>query len=428
MRYLRECPMRDLEPFALERYFAEHEFTVSHELSPSDCEPVSLRELLGSATGGATPGGRVPSAGPSRSPRTGSGPFSGLRSGDSTAWLERFLDQRLGYTESAGAPGLRERIATYYATIGPDEVLIAAPEELIFLFMNAVLEPGDHVVALSPAYQSLHALPTSLGADLTTWPVREDGEKWCLDLDEFRSLLRPETKLIVLNFPHNPTGLLPDRRTLEAIVEIARTAGLMLFSDEMYRGLEHGGKRLPAVCDLYENGVSLWGLSKSFGLPGLRIGWLATHNASLLGRAATLKDYTTICNSAPSEAIASLALEQGEKLMEANRSRVRENLGLVRRAFSGPEAPVELLAGGGEWEPAGDLGGGGLAGGGSTILPRFTDGRSSTAVAEELRAAWDTLLIPGPLFDMPDEYFRLGLGRTGFPEAFERFHRYLESI
>lgn len=398
--------MRDLEDFGLERYFAAHEFSVSYELSPSDCEPVSLRKLLASggtdAHGNAT--GEVPGAGP----------------GGSIAWLERFLDKRLGYTESAGAPDLRKRIAAYYRSIDPSEILVGAPEELIFLFMNAVLEPGDHVVSISPAYQSLHAVPPSLGADLTRWSVREDGERWYLDLDELRSLLRPQTKLIVVNFPHNPTGLLPDRRTLEAVVEIARSAGLLLFSDEMYRGLEYGGTRLPAVCDLYEQGVSLWGLSKSFGLPGLRIGWLATHDASLLGRAATLKDYTTICNSALSEEVASLALDQGEKLMETNRTRVRENLELVRRAFPGPGAPVELLAGGGEWRAAG-----GFPGGGSTILPRFAAGRSSTAVAEELRTAWDTLLVPGPLFDMPDEYFRLGLGRAGFPQAFDRFRRYL---
>jgi aspartate/methionine/tyrosine aminotransferase len=380
--------MRDLPPFQLERYFAAHEFSVRYQLSASDCEPLSLVDLL-------PPGG-----------------------GD---WLEDFARTRFAYTESGGDPSLREQIAGYYESIGTAEVVVAAPEELIFLFMNALLAAGDHVVAMAPAYQSLLALPRGLGAAVSEWRVTERGGLWDLDPDELRSLVRPETRLIIVNFPHNPTGLLPAAETLDAIVDIAREHGALIFSDEMYRGLEYGpvwsadeatlasGARLPAVCDRYELGVSLWGLSKSFGLPGLRIGWLATRAGELLREVAALKDYTTICNSAASEQIAHLALEQGEELMRTNRERVGAHAELLAARFADDRVPVTLIPGGG----------------GSTLLPRFTDGRSSQVFADELRAAADVLLLPGPLFDMPDDYFRLGLGRADFAASFERFAAHL---
>lgn len=395
--------MRDLPPFELERYFAAHEFSVSYQLSASDCEPLTPRDLL-------PPGGG--------------------------RQLEEFLGARLAYTESAGDRALRDRITGYYEQVGADSIIVAAPEELIFLFMNAVVEPGDHVVVMAPAYQSLKALPRGLGAAVSEWRVRERGGRWVADPEELRSLMRPETRLVVVNVPHNPTGFLPDTDTLEEIISVARAAGALLFSDEMYRGLEHGGGsprpergggrgggpepgagrdpaaaalRLPAVCDRYENGVSLWGLSKSFGLPGLRIGWLAGRNAAVLDRVASLKDYTTICNSAASEWLAGVALEQGEALMSSNRERVGAHAELVAARLGGTASPVALIPGGG----------------GSTLLPRFTDGRSSRAVAEELRTAADVLMLPGPLFDMPDAYFRLGLGRADFSIAFERFAAHL---
>ena len=394
--------MRDLPAFELERYFARHEFSVTYQLSASDCEPLSPRDLL-------PPGG---------GPR-----------------LEEFLDSALGYTESAGNPALRQRIAKYYDTVGTEDLLVSAPEEAIFLLMNALLGPGDHVVVMSPAYQSLLALPRALGATVSEWRVRERDGGWELDPEELRGLLRPETRLIVANLPHNPTGLLPDGETFEAIISVARKHGVYLFSDEMYRGLEYGSPggagptpgataspaatpglaatpgpaatpgRLPAVCDRYEKGISLWGLSKSFGLPGLRIGWLATQDNALLQRAAALKDYTTICNSAASEWLAQVALDQGEALMRTNRERIGAHAELVAARLAADGSPVAFLPGRG----------------GSTLLPRFTDGRSSRAFADELRAAADVLLIPGPLFDMPDSYFRLGLGRADFSVAFARF-------
>lgn len=188
--------------------------------------------------------------------------------------------------------------------------MIAAPEEAIFVVMNTLLTAGDHVIAISPAYQSLHEIAHSLGCSLTPWLLTPAKGRWQLDPDQLERLITHQTRLLVINFPHNPTGYLPSRDELDAIVAFSRKHGLYLFADEMYRLLEYDTTaRLPAVCDLYEKGISLSGLSKSFALPGLRIGWLAVQEIPLIERWLALKDYTTICNSAPSEILGVIALQ-----------------------------------------------------------------------------------------------------------------------
>ena len=237
--------------FKLERYFAAHEFKVRYLLSASDCEALALDELLGMAD---------------------------------TETLALWRDLKLSYTESQGHPLLRAEVAGLYKAIRPEEVLIAAPEELIFIAMNALLRPGDHVIATFPGYQSLYAIAEALGCAVTRWPLEVRAGRWGLDLDFLAAAIRPETRLLVVNFPHNPTGYLPARSELDAIIELARRHDLHVFSDEMYRLLEYDAEtRLPPVADLYERGISLSGLSKSFALPGLRIGWLAMRDAGSAG-------------------------------------------------------------------------------------------------------------------------------------------------
>ncbi len=240
-----------IDDFKLERYFAAHEFRVRHLLSASDCEALALEEVLKLAD-------------------------------DET--LALWHDLKLSYTESQGHPLLRSEVAGLHRAIGPEDVLIAAPEELIFIAMNALLRPGDHVIATYPGYQSLYAIAEALGCAVTRWPLAVRDGRWRLDLDGLADQIRPETRLLVVNFPHNPTGYLPDRSELDAIIELARRHGLHVFSDEMYRLLEYdAATRLPPVADLYERGISLSGLSKSFALPGLRIGWLAMRDAESVG-------------------------------------------------------------------------------------------------------------------------------------------------
>src|SRR5712692_780823 len=194
--------MNKLPEFKLERYFGQWEFRARHLLSPSDCETMSVAELLALADD------------------------NGRR---------RWQELRLGYTESQGDPALREAIAGQYTTITTDQVLVAVPEEAIFVAMQALLAPGQHVITVHPVYQSLYDVARSIGCEVSAWRIHpgSHGTGWWFDLDELAALIRPDTRLLVLNFPHNPTGYLPERATLDKIIDLARRRNLIVFSDEM---------------------------------------------------------------------------------------------------------------------------------------------------------------------------------------------------
>ena len=366
--------------FQLERYFALHEFSARWLLSPSDPESIGQASLLAMAD-----------------PET------------QRLWAEL----RLGYTESLGHPLLRGEIARSYAGLDAGDILVAAPEEAIYLLMHSLLRQGDHVIVTQPAYQSLHEIARSLGCEVSDWRVQLEEGRWRVDLDALARQIRPTTRLIVVNFPHNPTGFLPDRATFDELLELARWRGLHLFCDEMYRGLEHEpARQLPAAADLYEKAVSLSGLSKAYALPGLRIGWLATRDAALLGRCANLKDYISICSSAPSEVLAIIALRAGARILARNRSIIADNL----RAAQGFCAVHDRCC---RWIPP-------LAG--STAFPRLCDELPVQRFADELLAQRGVMVAPGALFGDPGNHFRLGLGRRSLPGALEQVGEYLGGL
>jgi len=273
----------NIEPFALERFFARHEFSARHMLCASDCETFSLGELLAMEPGAT----------------------------------EAFSALRLGYTETAGDPDLRREIAGLYQGISAADILVfAGAEEAIFVFMNAVLNAADHLLVHAPCYQSLAAVAEGAGCRVTRWQANAS-RGWSLDPDRLPRQLTPATRAVVVNFPHNPSGYLPEAERFERIMAIARQRGLFLFSDEVYRFLEYNPQdRQPAACEIYENGVSLGVMSKAFGLAGLRLGWVACRNRDVLRAMAELKDYTTICTAAPSEYLSLLALRRRQEILE----------------------------------------------------------------------------------------------------------------
>ncbi|HUX32898.1 MAG TPA: aminotransferase class I/II-fold pyridoxal phosphate-dependent enzyme [Gemmatimonadaceae bacterium] len=356
-------------PFLLERYFATREFSAPYQLSGSDCETLSVGELLAFD----------PSA------------------------AQRLQELRLGYTESAGAPGLRAAVAGLYDGLPADGVLVhAGAQEGVFTLINAVLHPGDHAIVQWPCYQSLFELPRAAGAQVSAW--RADPATWAPDLDELPRLVRPETRLLVVNSPHNPTGHHFDRETFDAIVALARRHGLMVLSDEVYRGLEYAAAdQLPAMCDAYEHGVSLGVMSKAYGLAGLRIGWLATRDHRVLAAAAEVKDYTTICNSAPSELLATVALGAREMILARNRALVRANLARLREFFA---RRADVF----RWVPPGA---------GSVTFPTVIGGDVDAFCSRILDGA-GVLLLPGTVFDVESREVRLGFGRADVPEALSR--------
>jgi aspartate/methionine/tyrosine aminotransferase len=318
---------------------------------------------------------------------------------------------KLGYTESQGHPLLRMEIAANYETINPVDLLVVVPEEGIYLLMLALLEGGGHVICTFPGYQSLYEVARSLGCQVSLWqPAEANG--WRFDLDWLRDELRPDTRLVVTNFPHNPTGHLPDVGWFREMVEVVRANGAYLLSDEMYRGLElEGRKRLPVGCEVYERAVSLSGLSKSYGLPGLRIGWVAARETGTLAKMAQLKDYTTICSSAPGEILALIALRNRERIVSEQSKRLHRNLDLLRGFI---EDRGDLFA----WNPPG---------GGSICFPRMLNVEDAQAFCERLVAEAGILLAPSSLFQYGGKHVRVGFGREDLPEVLSKFGDYLDN-
>lgn len=370
----------NLPSFALERYFAKHEFSARYLLSSSDCESLSLQELLAMA--------------------------------DSST-RELWDRLKFGYTESAGHPILRREIANLYKTVWPDDVLVLAPEEGIFIALSALLGPGDHAIVMAPAYQSLHQIPLSLGAEVTHWTLETDGVRWKLDLGFLERSIKPATKLLVVNFPHNPTGFHIDERQLKRIIEFAREKNLVVFSDEMYRYSEyHDNDRLPGVCDLFEKNITLGGLSKSLALPGLRIGWLATKDQELMKKLKALKDYTTICNSAPSEIMAIMALRARDRIIDRIHKIIEENLSHADRFFAMYYKSFEWI------RPQAS----------PVAFPRLKGTDSIDRFCDKLIRSKGVMLVPGSLFDFPGNHFRIGLGRRNFKEGLEKLGEFLIEV
>jgi aspartate/methionine/tyrosine aminotransferase len=365
-----------ITPFKLERYFAQYEFSVKYILCASDCESLSIQELLALEPAAA----------------------------------ESFQSLRLCYTESQGSPGLRREICGIYETLAPEHVLVhSGAEEAIFLFMNAALSAGDHIIVHSPCYQSLAEIAHGMGCTVTPWTA-DESRGWALDPDELKRIIRPNTKAVVLNTPHNPTGYLMDRGAFLETARITRERGIILFSDEVYRESEYDpADRLPAACDVDGTAVSLGVMSKTYGLAGLRIGWIATRNAALYAKMAILKDYTTICNSAPGEFLAEVALRHRREIAGRNIGIIRSNLDLLDGFFS-------RHAGAFQWK---------RPRAGSIAFPKLI-GTEVAAFCHELALKAGVLLLPGTLFDDAGNHFRIGFGRKNLPEAVARMEEFLE--
>lgn len=364
--------------FALERYFARWEFHVRHILCASDLEPMALDDLLALAD-------------------------------DETRAL--WTNLRLGYTESLGHPLLRREIASLYATATSDDVLtFVGAEEAIFLSMHGALAAGDHVVVLWPAYQSLYEVARSIGARVTRVPL--DPRNWVIDPEAIIGAIRPDTRVVVVNFPHSPTGALATAEAFACIASECERRGIILFSDEVYRFLElDATERLPPAVDKGQRTVSLGVMSKAFALAGLRVGWIATHDSALRSRIARLKDYTTICGSAPSEILALIALRARDQVLQRSRAIIAANLPVLDAFFRRFSERFE-------WVPPR---------GGSVAFPRLrtNEPEAIDRFCAELVEREGVLLLPGSYFEHGGNHFRVGYGRADMPQALHGLERFL---
>ncbi|GAA1647227.1 aminotransferase class I/II-fold pyridoxal phosphate-dependent enzyme [Catellatospora bangladeshensis] len=362
----------------VEQFFAEWDAGVEHIACASDVDGLSMQELLQLAD----PEARA-------------------------LWDE--LD--LGYTDTLGHPLLREAIVEQYARMAVGEVTVCGggAAEALFLLAHVLLKPGDHALVVWPAFESLFRIAPALGASVT--PIALDAEHgWRLDLDAVRQALRPDTKAIFVNFPHNPTGALPSRQEFEQLLALAREAGVTVVSDEVYRGLEYDpATTLPAACDLDEQAVSIGVMSKGYGLAGLRIGWLATRDQAITEAARRLKDYTTVCASAPAEILSLIALRAGPQLLERSRRLILANLPLAESFFAGHSDAFEWAA-----PKAGPM-----------AFPRLRLPVPVEAFVADVAREKGVLFLPGTIFDMTDNRLRVGLGRSSLPAALERVDDFL---
>lgn len=366
-----------IPPFAIEQFFARYEFTTPHILCASDCESMPVAELLQLA-------GRS---------------------------LAELGDLRLNYTESQGDPTLRSAIAGTYAAVHPDDVVVlTTPEEGIYLTMRTLLEPGDHVVVLTPAYDSLLNMARHVSGNVSEWEIQPVSDRWELDIDQLHQLVTPATRLVVVNFPHNPTGYLPTTDTFRELLNVCHQQGAWLFCDEMYRGLEFGdAERLPSAADSSQRSITLSGLSKVHGLPGLRSGWLIIKDEQIRSELINWKHYTSICPPAPSEFLAIAALQAQVKLISRNRSTIERNLAAAAPFFA---RWPDLF----EWRPPQA---------GSVALVGLNQ-PSATEYCHNLAREAGVLLLPSSCMGYGDQHVRIGLGRFDFVDNLAHYERHLQ--
>ncbi|MFW6720410.1 aminotransferase class I/II-fold pyridoxal phosphate-dependent enzyme [Streptomyces sp. MAR4 CNY-716] len=364
----------------IEDFFGRWDPEVEYLACASDVDPLSLRELLD------------------------------LADADTRALWDGL---ELGYTETTGHPLLREAIADQYTETAASEVTVCAggAVEALFLLAHTLLGPGDHAVVVWPAFESLHRIAPSLGATFTAVEL-DAGNDWKLDIGAVRKALRPNTRALFVNFPHNPTGALPSHAEFTELLTMAREAGVTVVSDEVYRHLEYDdADTLPAACDLDERAVSVGVMSKAYALAGLRVGWFATHDRSITDAARTLKDYTSVCSSAPAEILSLIALRAHDHLIERSRTIVKNNLAHAASFFGGHRDTFAWTA------PAAGL----------LAFPRLLAPVPVDDFVTDLVRDQGVLLLPGTVFDTTDNRFRVGLGRSALPQALDRMDEFLSA-
>ena len=373
--------MPTLPDFRLENHFSKWEFKARYHMTASDAEAMSMRDLLAMAT---------------------------------PAEREAFEGMWLGYTETFGAPDLRAAIAATYAKQSALDILcFAGASEGIFAANQVILDQDSHAIVVTPNYQSHETLPNAI-CEATGVPL-EPSDNWSLDIDRVAAAIRPNTRLVTINFPHNPTGAILPLDRYEALVKLCRKHGIYILHDEIFNGLgETGTRHLPFIADIYERGLSLNVMSKSFGLPGLRVGWIACQDAEIVSKMERLKHYLSICNSGPSERLTMIALRNKDRILARNCAIVDENLPKWDAFFA---RHSELF----EWQrPDGSC----------MAFPRYKGADGVEAFCESLVEESGVLFLPSTIYSSvlgptPTDRLRLGFGRANLDEGLAALNAHL---
>lgn len=367
-----------MQLFETEEYFSRYEFSRPYQLASSDCESVTVAELI--QIGGGS--------------------------------VEEFSKISLGYPEMTGSRLIRKEISKLYDNINEHQVLVlGSPIEGIYLTMRALIKENDHVIVLSPAYDALYNVSHHISGNVSRWFLKDDGINWSLDFEQLQSMITSSTKLLVVNFPHNPTGFNPSQDDLNKILEIANHHGVRIFSDEIYRGLEYEpGTRISSIADLSDRAVIMCGASKSFGLPGLRFGWLVIKEPQLYKELLNLKSYTSMCSPQTLEYLGLMAIRGASQLIERNLKIVKENILIAESFFKEWKEHLNWL------KP--------LAG--SVSVVKINE-PSAEQFCHKMALQFGVVILPIKYMGYQDIYFRIGLGYSNFKANLEIFNKALNS-
>jgi aspartate/methionine/tyrosine aminotransferase len=356
------------EPFALERWMTRHEMNVTYDIAESGIQPLRLADLLA---------------------------WEGAADGTATVALSGLLDLPLGYSEARGTLSLRSAIAETYAGCDAENILVTTGAiEANYLLFNVLLEAGDHVIAPFPAYQQLYSVPRAIGCDVSLWDIGPDSG-YSYDVDALERLLRPDTRLIVVNTPHNPTGAMLSPAELMRVYTLADSVGATVLGDEAYRWLSvpGGDPFAPPMFEHGPRGISVGTVSKPFGLPGIRIGWIAAA-APLIAECWGARDYVSLSPGKLNDAIAQLAFKHRERIIERNAAIIAANLAV---ASAWIDQHAGLLA----WTPPR---------GGLLALLQYNLPIDSLELADLLATEYGVMLAPGSAFGV-EHHLRMGIGQ-----------------
>jgi aspartate/methionine/tyrosine aminotransferase len=354
MYHYKEEKAMKIKPFAVEEWMNAWEVGAKYNIAETCVDSISMNDLFE------------------------------LTGEDKTEFLNRLCARRLSYGDIEGLPEFRKGVCGLYKTLNIENIVpthgASGANHHVFY---SLISPGDRVVSIMPTYQQLYSIPESYGADVQILHLSKENN-YLPDLEKLRRLVTPKTKMICINNPNNPTGALMSEQMLREIVEIARSADAWILCDEVYRHLSQEDGWCPSIVDLYEKGISVSSMSKVFSLAGLRLGWIATHDMSVVKSCLSHRDYNLVSCGVFDEMLAAAALKHRDKLLERSRKIVRENLQILDD-WVGSEPHVSYV------KPKA----------GTTALVYYDLDISSYEFCEEMYKKTGAFVTPGDCFEVP---------------------------
>lgn len=364
----------DMKKFLVDAYFTEHEQKAKYMMGSSDPESLKLNDVI--------------------------------------ADLSKYENEQLGYALGNGYPALREKISALYKNVNPNDIaLMNGGEETIYVTMRALLKPGDEIVVQMPSYQSLYVIAKEIGCNITEYrPLFE--EEWKFDIDVLRTKITSKTKLLILNYPHNPTGACLTDYDMRQITELCKEYNLYLIADEVYRFLRIDETYTNAsFADIYEKAVVLGSFSKTFAAPGLRLGWIAVKDRDIMRELLAYRHFTSTCMNLPCQWIACELMDKKDDIIKRNNAIVQNNAKLLEKLV---EQHSEIF---GYVPPKGA----------TMAYVKLLNGQSAFEFCMEVLENTGVLIVPSSVLENSDNYLRVGLCRESFPQCVKLVNDYLDA-